>query len=654
MTNTLPSPWNDIVTRGLFRQICGPCPRCSGDAEVAEQLVWPYLHPQLHFGYCLVCTVCGAARLGDDVASLVLAWNQHHWSGGSQYGRAARDPYLTDAQVLERRAECMAIDPGGFGWDARCSRELYILEQVRKQLEDRHMGDEDWGHNANVLEQYQRDRDRCEHYGISVPPMSTKQAAKLAGFDLDAELEKQPITTSSQFMYMGEQTRQEIVDWTKEAAMSDEQNLFDRADRTLVAQYNRPTVMEAQDQDMLNLAQQYGMSGAELDHFRCLTDEQRRQHLLKLVQPDDSWGYTTGKRENTMQLPEPWSTIVANGWLDYFVAPCRYCTDQYFKADPTAQLTPEAPVWPRFNCAATEPAPNICCPRCASRRHARDTAIPVKFAVLVAEWNQQQWPADLLRGLWGDDAVVVRGRVEGYLKDSRHWREVSLPAYREVLQRAFRAHYCSAYEESRTSEQPAKELPSPLGNLAEEFDFLAAEKRVALGLPALGTAQPDHLRLQGPPVHDYAFACCNEQGRLLLTLHRSGDDVLTLYLPDRMTGEPEPVVVIKRWGETEVASKWQHRLGDLGQQFWRAVAHVYQALPLPVSPKQEAILAFCNEQHMTLAEFDRNYYARPGMTTKHEQGDLTGFGWKIVDILGSCVENNQPVNHYVPTSTGVQ
>jgi len=100
-------------------------------------------------------------------------------------------------------------------------------------------------------------------------------------------------------------------------------------------------------------------------------------------------------------------------------------------------------------------------------------------------------------------------------------------------------------------------------------------------------------------------------GKLLLEMPGGGDDVLVLYLPDRMTGKPEPVLRCKRWGELEVVAKWYAKMNALAQAFWRAVAHVHHALPLPVSDKQEAIIAFCNKHHMTLAEFDRNYYARP-------------------------------------------
>jgi hypothetical protein len=436
MTNTLPSPWNDIVTRGLFRQICGPCPRCSGDAEVAEQLVWPDLRPQLHFGYCLVCTVCGAARLGDDIASLVLAWNQHHWSGGSQYGRTEQDPYLTDAQVLERRAECMAIDPGGFGWDARCSRELYILEQVRsdrewehqyqaglspaqgfasvainddetkrsfvvvsgkeepettavkaatsmsvdeqrlfvaeqlrKQLEDRHMGDEDWGHNANVLEKYQRDRDRCEHYGISVPPLSIKLAAELTGFDLDAIMKPfRDYTTMGAVMTRkdcsfcgcpddscGHTTGKQEKPMPQVRAR---ENVRVWIDNVEVTQWLAPSTdirwtpgescyLELCDRPADHMIVPRLFAVGQLiqiyDRVVALGDIPSWEGKIELVSKDlEVHGYQgsckltstcddnkTSAEETVMHLPEPWSTIVANGWLDYFVAPCRYCTDQY-------------------------------------------------------------------------------------------------------------------------------------------------------------------------------------------------------------------------------------------------------------------------------------------------------------------------------------
>lgn len=100
-------------------------------------------------------------------------------------------------------------------------------------------------------------------------------------------------------------------------------------------------------------------------------------------------------------------------------------------------------------------------------------------------------------------------------------------------------------------------------------------------------------------------------GQLLMELPREGDDVLVLYLPDRVTGEPQPAVRCKRWGEVEFSSQAYGKVNELAQRFWRAVSQVHHDLPEPVSAKQEAILQFCNEKHMTLAEFDRQYYARP-------------------------------------------
>lgn len=106
----------------------------------------------------------------------------------------------------------------------------------------------------------------------------------------------------------------------------------------------------------------------------------------------------------------------------------------------------------------------------------------------------------------------------------------------------------------------------------------------------------------------------NEQYELILH-GDDGDDVLTLRLqhrgPDNTEPVMQPVLVVKRWGEVEVMSGWHKRMGDLAQKFWAAVAQVHHDLPAPVSPKQEAILAFCNEHHMNLAEFDRGYTMMP-------------------------------------------
>lgn len=109
----------------------------------------------------------------------------------------------------------------------------------------------------------------------------------------------------------------------------------------------------------------------------------------------------------------------------------------------------------------------------------------------------------------------------------------------------------------------------------------------------------------------------------------SSDDALVLYLPDRMTGAPVQVLACKRWGEVEVKPGWHRKLNEIAQGFWKAVAQVYHALPLPVSAKQEAIIAFCNERHMTLAEFDLHYYARP---LRHDGACVEISAWEIVKV----------------------
>jgi hypothetical protein len=56
-----------------------------------------------------------------------------------------------------------------------------------------------------------------------------------------------------------------------------------------------------------------------------------------------------------------------------------------------------------------------------------------------------------------------------------------------------------------------------------------------------------------------------------------------------MTNAPDQVLAIKRWGEVEVKPGWSRKMNDLAQGFWKAVAQVYHALPLPVSAKQEVV-----------------------------------------------------------------
>lgn len=161
----------------------------------------------------------------------------------------------------------------------------------------------------------------------------------------------------------------------------------------------------------------------------------------------------------------------------------------------------------------------------------------------------------------------------------------------------------------------------------EAMECLAHEQLAALGFRTADSVAPpqvDDLYLHGIASLDNVFTLHGPGGEVQMELHTDGDDILVLHLRHRGSNNANPVVQpvlwVKRWGEVEVAPGLHHHMGDLAQGFWRAVAQVHRDLPQPVSPKQEAILAFLNERHMTLAEFDQQWYARPAihMDVLHE------------------------------------
>ncbi|MFA5135285.1 MAG: hypothetical protein WC505_05905 [Patescibacteria group bacterium] len=120
---------------------------------------------------------------------------------------------------------------------------------------------------------------------------------------------------------------------------------------------------------------------------------------------------------------------------------------------------------------------------------------------------------------------------------------------------------------------------------------------------------------QSNPSVTFVAPAANPDPQPTLLFCPDSDDLLVLYLPHRGPDDPEakiqPVLRVKRWGEVTVVPGWKNRMDETAMGFWRALAHVYRSLPLPVSPKQEAIIKFCTNNHMTLAEFDAQYYARP-------------------------------------------
>jgi len=118
------------------------------------------------------------------------------------------------------------------------------------------------------------------------------------------------------------------------------------------------------------------------------------------------------------------------------------------------------------------------------------------------------------------------------------------------------------------------------------------------------------------------------------------ETIFELSMPDRLTGKREVACTLKRWGTMQVPTKWRKQFDDLALRFLGALAHFCRTLPLPVSPKQEAIIKFCQEHKLCLADFDAQYVALPGVA------DASPDLWCIVPI------EDLKQNYYVPVGGG--
>jgi hypothetical protein len=157
-------------------------------------------------------------------------------------------------------------------------------------------------------------------------------------------------------------------------------------------------------------------------------------------------------------------------------------------------------------------------------------------------------------------------------------------------------------------------------SFAADLKLLAPALDTKQDLAYLRTAKCHALGFDPSNPHDYSIGCSvlpqptlaiGHEGKLLLTFPGEGDDLMVLHMPDPVSGENKPVLRLKRNSELDIDPCWRRHTGELALQFWRGVADVCRTLPPPVSPKQEAIIAFCTEKKMPLKEFDANYYAEP-------------------------------------------
>jgi hypothetical protein len=346
------------------------------------------------------------------------------------------------------------------------------------------------------------------------------------------------------------------------------------------------------------------------------------------------------------KLPAPFDMIVRSGWLDCVAAPCRRCTEKYFAEHPGENLTPETPVWPRFF-TGHDGITDIF--GCLDLNHSDERLVfnqdTCDYYEMFRTWNRSQWSPELLLGRWENSAhhsdrnntSLIETDGSKYAAHVRRYY-ASLPsasrcilgtyglwttpetmeqhAHEQLAGLRFRTATAEAPARSRESLDALGSAGTDTESVSDYYQAVNQLDKVAapLGLPSLG----DHHK-----VKNFPLVVNTEQHRLVLHGDQS-DDVLTLHLlyrgPDDTEAVLQPIVTIKRWGEAKVMPGWHKRMGDLAQRFWAAVAQVHHDLPAPVSPKQKAILEFLNERHMTLAEFDQQWYARPAvhMDVLHE------------------------------------
>jgi hypothetical protein len=416
-----------------------------------------------------------------------------------------------------------------------------------------------------------------------------------------------------------------------------------------VDRYAKPTIMQQRD-DWDTLAWQYGLRGTELDHFHCLADEQKRQYLLKVMQGAplyhrDERDVTQETKETKMDeqnggtfAPVNYQVLINGVDVTEWIIPgsiqvtlpssynrptpppvtgCFKLKNDHdaFVLTPTNICSGTQFPWERHEIAKQLLYMNkLTRNQTISNQSAEYYPLGPRSCILnkgdgvkIYSIGFNAAAIEVFSGtlaqygvdddvVGGGHRIVVQCGAQKFTVDSAAAKMFGNKAFVKPIQQTKVLHSAATHEEIleyyKEADKHLDEFGTPL-NLSSMGNPVA---KSSLGFDA------------SLPKGEIQFTSF---GQLLLKLQSEGDDAVVIYLPDRMTGEREPVITIKRWGEAVVKPGWHNRMNDLAQAFWRAVAQVYQALPLPVSPKQEAIIEFCNLHHMTLAEFDRQYYAKP-------------------------------------------
>jgi hypothetical protein len=629
---SLPSPWDQIVEHGLLKFLVGPCPKCSAEATTAEQLVWPTVRPWPQGNWYEVhCARCNNSaleqRLGATPAIAVLGWSRRHWSGSPYWPTGVPEsPHSVMVEALE--------------WTAR-----------------------NWTENAGLVSSIAK-KNEPELHAMVLQHLANQRKGSASCFDSYRGLPAVHTEFSGHFT---EEARQTCVAALRGgcsiAAMCDDKNLFDNVPKNeskaprkhLGAVTGRG---DGPNPNPANIPKETPTIGArhlvpydtsedfavgKPTHIRTLTASAfagndwitiSGKDLYNSIYPGDylSFGsdevapsfpdstrrYVVKERHVTdIRLETPLDkTYAAGTYVFHFqkgkddmphAYPVRVFIDG---VEVTEHLVGDAE-W-----LSTSPTRKFSLKSDAFVFTEDDCKSYQRYLIFLRETSVKQALFTKRKSHTAiDTPVIAQGDS---LTVQRHYDTYYMPVFAgrihqvtvmgdelQVEARSFTADLkltTTALDTKQDLEYLQVATCTGLGVSQAEFMSAKTKDAVEQIQKTAGSLAPQPQR---------PMLAIPHEGKLLLTFPGEGEDLMVLHMPDPVSGENKPVLRLKRNSELDIDPCWRRHTGDLALQFWRAVADVCHTLPPPVSPKQEAIIAFCTEKKMPLKEFDAWYYAEP-------------------------------------------
>jgi hypothetical protein len=656
---TLRSPWADVVDWDLLKWLAGPCPTCSVEARIRPEIVWPELLIDRQVVPYLRCAKCGeevrpsAVTMASDQpeAGVILTWNRKFWPN-TQYDflTLARQDQRKDrssvsiaeelAHLVERAVahECSLSDvlwPGPFGSRVEdyCLDLLTARRIIRDADPNRSAADvssEKPGYSKAEFEaavdQHLEEQNRAIMRGVQPTCSSTGALVEQDNWAI--------VTNDYDYLYKSKLAalgfnEQTLKDAIQEYNMKDyspvHEDQIQRGDPIYnIYEKERPCPACGDTLGGILLYKRSKVQYLKGCKDRPNPNYKRAYHVCsksptcKFFAWVEPVGSTPGSSDVLAANSDGYTILIdgvdVSGWLlpgTLKLAPGELpgstnCTFALRNTYDAFILTP-------VNTCGGEGEPH-------------------EAAKLRLMWFKKSWPAEYSLApdsciLHRSDAISVYragersgfygGLIDYTIDDDYPYHNGELLRGRAIAVRCSTAQQMSPYfdhypKAATPDKQEAVEVKGKASTPTNPHWEL-----------------PSDLGVVGPPEYPVQFSST----KCFLELLPNDDDILILSLPHRGPADAEakvqPVLRVKRWGEVEVVPGWRNRMDETAMGFWRALAHVYQALPLPVSAKQEAIIKFCREHRMTLAEFDLQYYAKP----YHYSGECVEIdAWEIVTI----------------------